>query len=173
MRVIKYRSSDPADASNVLQKLRNWAHLLDDAIRIPGTNLRFGWDPIIGLVPWLGDAVAALFSVTILFHAFRLEIPGAVKTRMLINVLIDLIVGAVPFLGDAFDFAWKANRKNMELLEKYAMTGLPAGTGDWLYVAGAGLLFVLIVSLPILVLWFLLSSIPAGWVPNPHWSLPL
>jgi hypothetical protein len=174
MSIAEYRSTDPKDTSKILQKLRYWSHALDNAIRIPGTEIRFGWDPIIGLVPWLGDAVTGLFSAMIVFHAFRLGIPRIVKTRMLINVFIDVVVGAIPLIGDAFDFAWKANRRNMELLEKYAMTGQPASTGDRLFVAGAGLVFLFVVSVPILLLWLLVKSLPPGLVPGtPHWTSPL
>jgi hypothetical protein len=102
-----------------LERLKALARLLDDAIPIPGTKYRFGLDPVIGLVPGLGDAVGAIFSIFIVYHAARLGAPKATLFRMLSNIGVDTIVGEIPLLGDLFDFGWKANRKNLILLEQH------------------------------------------------------
>src|SRR6059036_2445344 len=102
-----------ASRLDVLRSLQRW---LDEAFRVPGTSIRFGWDPIIGLVPWVGDLLTALFSCAIIVQAHRMRIPRVVVARMLINVGLDLVIGVVPFVGDAIDFFWKSNTKNFALL---------------------------------------------------------
>jgi hypothetical protein len=95
------------------------ATLLDTAFPIPGTNIRFGLDALIGLVPAVGDAITTLISLYIVREARALGVPRRIVARMLINVAIDGVVGSVPLLGDMFDIAWKANRRNMALLQKH------------------------------------------------------
>jgi Domain of unknown function (DUF4112) len=138
-----------------LEGLRAWQRLLDTAFRVPGTGIRFGWDPIIGLVPWVGDAVTALFGSVIIFHAYRLRLPRIVQLRMLINIAIDIAIGIVPLAGDVVDLFWKSNARNFALLEHYAGTDRPVRRGDWLFVA-AVLTAVLGVAL--------LPAVAAVWV---------
>jgi hypothetical protein len=139
-----------------LEGLRVWRRLLDDAFGVPGTRLRFGWDPIIGLVPWVGDAVTALFGSVIIFHAYHLRLPRIVQLRMLINIVIDVAIGIVPFFGDVADVLWKSNARNFALLEHYAGTDRPARPGDWLFVAAVMSTVVLVALLPLLAaVWFL------------------
>ncbi|WP_267639465.1 DUF4112 domain-containing protein [Haloarchaeobius amylolyticus] len=94
------------------------ASLLDDAIRVPGTNIRIGLDPIVGLLPGVGDAASAAVSLYIVAEAYRAGVPKTTLVRMLANVGIDASVGAIPIVGDAFDAVWKGNRKNVELLKR-------------------------------------------------------
>ena len=105
--------------------VRRLAWLLDDVIRIPGTNLRFGLDPLLGLLPGGGDIAGGMFSGYIILAAWRAGAPPAVIARMGANVLLDLIVGTVPLLGDLFDAGWKANRRNARLLEQHVATPGP------------------------------------------------
>lgn len=102
-----------------LARLRTVAHLLDQLFRVPGTNLRFGLDPIIGLVPGLGDLVGAALGLYGVLLARQLGAPPSVRTRMLLNLAVDGIVGAVPLLGDLFDFGFKAHLRNRLLLERW------------------------------------------------------
>ena len=102
-----------------LEALRRLQRLLDQAFRVPGTGVRFGWDAIAGLVPWAGDVLTALLGGAILVHAHQTRVPGVVQMRMLINLAIDLFVGVVPFAGDVADVFWKANTKNADLLAQY------------------------------------------------------
>ncbi len=133
---------------------------MDEAFRVPGTRFRFGWDAILGLVPGIGDAATALFSLFILIHAFRIRVPPIVRTRMFMNVAIDLVVGSIPLLGDVFDFAWKANTRNLDLLERHA-AGIAKGTAaDWVFVVGVVVLAVLLLAIPILLAVALLHSLP-------------
>lgn len=102
-----------------VERARALTRLLDDSIRIPGTNFRIGLDPIIGLIPGAGDLVGGAMSAYLLLVAHRAGAPTSVLIRMLGNLAIDSVVGAVPFLGDFFDAGFKANRRNMTLIERY------------------------------------------------------
>jgi Domain of unknown function (DUF4112) len=102
-----------------LHRVRRLSHLLDDWLRIPGTRYRIGLDGLLGLIPGLGDAVGALFSAYILFEAIQLGIPKTLLLRLVGNIALETLVGAIPILGDIFDIAWKANRKNADLLDAY------------------------------------------------------
>lgn len=108
------------------------SYILDQAIRIPGTNIRFGLDPIISLlVPAFGDSVAALMSVYIVFVSVRYGLPKGVISRMVFNIGVDYLIGSVPLIGDLFDFAWKANNKNMTLLHRHARGAGKSKWSDW------------------------------------------
>lgn len=93
--------------------------MLDDAIRVPGTNIRFGIDPLVGLIPGLGDLLGGAASAYIILEAARAGASASVLTRMAVNVGVDTIVGGVPLLGDLFDFAWKSNARNVRLLARH------------------------------------------------------
>ena len=95
------------------------ATLLDTAFVIPGTGIRFGLDALIGLVPGIGDAVTTAMSLFIVHEAYQLGAPGHVIARMLGNVALDGMIGAVPLAGDAFDVIWRSNRRNMRLLREW------------------------------------------------------
>lgn len=96
------------------------ARWLDTALRIPGTRIRFGLDALLGIVPGLGDAIGALIGGYIVLAALRAGAPRLVVVRMLANIGLDAIVGAVPVAGTIFDVAYKANRRNAELLADWA-----------------------------------------------------
>ena len=148
-----------ADA-RMLAALRRWSAVLDTAFRIPGTNVRFGLDPVLGLVPGMGDVTTPLFSAVLLLQAVRLRIPKVVQLRMLLNAAIDLAIGLVPLVGDLFDFAWKANVRNLALLERYARPGARATRADWVFVLGVlGVLGLLAIA-PLLFIGWLLSRFP-------------
>jgi hypothetical protein len=101
-----------------LAALRRLVRLLDGAVAIPGTPVRFGLDALIGLVPGVGDLAGAALSGFVVLSAARAGVPAAVLLRMVLNVGIDALVGAVPILGDLFDVAWRANARNLALLEQ-------------------------------------------------------
>ncbi|MEA2762014.1 MAG: hypothetical protein QOD47_1298 [Gemmatimonadaceae bacterium] len=106
------------------RRVRVLARLLDNAIPIPGTSWKIGLDPIIGLIPGVGDMVGAVLSGYIVLEAVRAEVPTLTLARMLVNVGIDTLLGAVPAVGDVFDAAWKSNVMNVALLERHlAATG--------------------------------------------------
>jgi hypothetical protein len=132
--------------------------LLDSAVRVPGTSFRFGLDPILGLIPGLGDIVSPLFTAGIIWQARDLGIPRVVMMRMIINVALDTLVGLVPILGDLFDFAWKSNNMNLELLEQHAYEERGPSAGDWTFVVLSIALVALIAAVPFLLLGWLMSS---------------
>jgi len=117
------------------RNLDRLSYILDRSIRVPGTELRFGLDPIISfLFPVAGDTIGALLSAYIVLVSVRYGLPKVVITRMVFNVVADFAIGSVPLLGDLFDFAWKSNDKNMKLLERHARG--PGGSfwSDWAWL---------------------------------------
>jgi hypothetical protein len=152
------------------------SHLLDDFLRIPGTQIRFGLDGIIGLIPGIGDVIGAMASWIIILAAWLRGVPRVTLARMLANVAIETIVGTVPILGDAFDIAWKANRKNFALLERSVgnipvykadaaagVTSVPARgatpqqrrrhqASDWMFLSFLFLGMMLLLAIPIVLL---------------------
>jgi hypothetical protein len=141
------------DRAAQIDQLRRWSRLMDSAYRVPGTRLRFGWDPIVGLVPGLGDFATASFSALVLVRALRLGVPRVVLIRMVLNILVDLVAGAVPVIGDLFDVAWQSNSMNFALLERHEQPGVKPASGDWavvllaLVVVGGVLLVVALSAL--------------------------
>jgi hypothetical protein len=137
--------SDVAVASRT-RRVRMLGKLLDNSIPIPGTPWKIGLDPIIGLIPGIGDLVGAALSGYIILEAARANASTLTLARMLMNVGIDTLVGAVPALGDVFDAAWKANTKNVALLERH-LALQPASITERKAVTGAaiGAIVVLVV----------------------------
>lgn len=143
-----------------LERLRSLAWLLDDSIPLPG-GFRIGLDAIIGLVPGLGDAIGALLSAYIINEARRLGAPRSVLMRMTGNVLVEAVIGAVPLAGDLFDAAFKANVRNLALLEHYRRDPASSRRSSWLFVAGFSLLLLLVVAavvaIPVLLIVLLIQ----------------
>jgi Domain of unknown function (DUF4112) len=128
-----------------LEPLFRWlALIMDDFLRFPGTNLRFGLDPIIGLLPGIGDATSAIISAAALVYATRCGFPRIVLARMAMNILINELVGIIPGLGDAFSFWFKSNVRNYELLQRYSAAPARSRRGAWIFViATLGLLLII------------------------------
>jgi hypothetical protein len=118
-----------------LAHARTLTRLLDSAAKIPGTGIRFGLDPILGLVPGLGDVAGAALACYLVLLAQRLGAPRSVLVRMLGNVAADTIGGTVPLLGDAFDVAFKSNTRNLALLERALELPEETKRASWLVVA--------------------------------------
>jgi hypothetical protein len=156
--VTRLRPLTPAQEQRIAA-LRHLARLLDSAYEIPGTTYRFGIDPIVGLVPVLGDLVSPLFTIAVLWQSHDLNLPRVVQLRMLFNVAIDTFIGMVPVAGDLFDFAWKANDMNMALLERHALEERPASAGDWLFVAGLTVVLLVVAALPFLLAWWIIGGV--------------
>jgi hypothetical protein len=139
---------------STLQRLE---FLLDEAFRIPGTGIRFGIDGIIGLVPGLGDVLAGLFSLVIPLAGWIRGVPYITLVRMAVNLAIGVIAGSIPIFGDIFDIAWKANRRNYNLLRLHLIEPHRHTGRDWGFLILLAALMVMIFALPIVVLvWILL-----------------
>jgi hypothetical protein len=111
--------SGPLSREQRMARIDALATLMDTAFLIPGTNVRFGLDALIGLVPGIGDAITTIISLYIVNEARALGAPPLLIARMIANVAVDGLVGAVPIAGDAFDVAFRANRRNMGLLREH------------------------------------------------------
>jgi hypothetical protein len=148
----------PAQVSELVRKL---VRLMDDAIVIPGTNIRIGWDAILGFfLPAAGDALTAVSQVALLFAAVRARAPGIVIARMVLNVGADALFGSVPLIGDLFDAGFKANRRNLELLDRLQHT--PADqrrprTADYAVLALAVVAVLALIAAPFVVVAWLLN----------------
>jgi Domain of unknown function (DUF4112) len=147
-----------------LERLRWLGELLDNSIPVPGTNFRFGIDTIIGLVPGVGDLIGGALSGYIILEAARLGVPRALLARMGYNVLVDVAVGSIPLVGDLFDAGFKANLRNLALVNAHVAapaTARRAGrrfvlllaSGIFLFIAAAvaaGILLVQLLNRPVL-----------------------
>ncbi len=138
----------PALRPPIDQHLERITLLMDKAIRIPGTNLQFGLDPILGLfLPVAGDAIGAIVSAYMVFVSVRYGLPKIVIARMVFNIAADFAVGCIPFLGDAADFVWKVNTRNLRLLNRYASGEGRSFWSDWAWLfVLLGVLFLLVVG---------------------------
>jgi hypothetical protein len=133
------------------------AHVLDDWLRIPGTSIRFGLDGIIGLVPGIGDVVGGLASLIILFAGWVRGVPYITLIRMMANVAISVLVGTIPFAGDMFVIAWKANRRNYKLLTRHLAQPYRHKWKDWAFLLCLAALLLAIFLAPIILLIALLE----------------
>jgi hypothetical protein len=133
--------------------------LLDSAVGVPGTRIRFGLDSLLGLVPGLGDLAGMALSGYLVMLGGRLGVPSTVLARMLANVAIDTVGGTVPVIGDLFDVAWKSNMRNVTLLER--AIGAPAATrrANRFTVVGILLLLVLLAAAGIAVAIIVLRAV--------------
>jgi hypothetical protein len=140
-----------------LQRLRQLSHVLDNAIPIPGTGYRIGIDPILGLLPGAGDTVAGALSAYIVVEAARMGVPRETLLRMASNIILEVVLGSVPMLGDFFDATWKANARNIALLENHVDTPQsnrqPNRTGDRTF------LILLILGLAVVIIGFATFSV--------------
>lgn len=150
---------DVPPREEMLDALRRWAVLLDSAFRVPGTRIRFGIDAILGLIPGIGDISTPTFAALILLQAVRMRIPFVVQARMVLNAALDMLLGLVPVAGDLADIGWKANLRNLALLERHARPGVPPSRADYVFVIICIGLLAAIAIVPIVVIGWLLSRI--------------
>lgn len=153
------------DATSSLRRLRQLSRVLDKAITIPGTKVSVGLDPILGLVPVGGDVLTLVFSGYIILEAAKLGASKATLGRMILNLIIDSLVGSLPVAGDLFDFAWKSNEYNIKLLEEHLKSPRSTQKADtWFVLAvGFGLLLIgiVLITIPVVlisVLWRVLTG---------------
>lgn len=142
----KDQLSNQDSNEKLIKRLRTLTHLLDNAIPLPGTPYRIGLDPLLGLIPGGGDIAGAVLSAYIVISAAQLGLPPESLLRMVLNILLEVMVGTIPVLGDLFDVAWKANVKNMELLDIHIKSPQMGKKADQWFV------FILVVGLILAVL---------------------
>ena len=146
-----------------LSRLRRVARVMDDAVEIPVLGVRIGLDPILGLVPGAGDIVGAAVGGWIVVTAARLGAAPSVVARMLLNVGVDALAGAAPVLGDLFDVAFKANRRNLRILEEHVRDPVSTLRRSRAVVWGAaGGVLALLAGLVAAVVWGLTALLAAG-----------
>jgi len=139
--------------------LDNLARYLDGLFRIPGTSWRFGLDGLIGLVPNVGDTITSFASFYILLAGVRYGVPKITLLRMALNIAIDYIVGAIPFVGDLFDFFWKSNKRNMDLIRERATGKDKGSTADYLFIFVIISILVLLLVASIAVSVYVIGAI--------------
>ena len=150
-----------APAAAALAQARALARVLDTAVRVPGTSFRIGLDPILGLIPGVGDLLGGALSAYVLVLAARAGASKPLLLRMLANLGTDAVVGAVPLAGDLFDAGFKANARNLALLERHVAAPQATRRASKLFVAGvvaAALLIVTAVVVGIAALVRLLAT---------------
>ena len=142
------------------ENLDNLSRYLDGLFRVPGTGWRFGLDSLIGLIPNFGDTITLFPSFYILLAGVRYGVPKITLLRMAFNIGLDYVVGMVPFLGDAFDFVWKSNQQNMDLIRARATSEGKAGTKtDYIFVIGIMIFLLLLLGFTIFVSVYIIYAI--------------
>ena len=143
-----------------LEPLFKWlAYIMDEVVRVPGTKFRFGLDPLIGLVPGIGDTSSALVSAFALVQAVRLGVPKVLLMRMALNILVNEVIGVIPIIGDAFSFWFKSNARNYEIIKTHRLGPSMPRRSDWLFVIAVLVLLVVIVCAGIAISFLILGAI--------------
>lgn len=158
MKPVIGRKGDDADrvrqggtpAASPMEQLESLAWMLDSSIQVPGTRFRIGLDSLIGMVPVLGDIVGAALSSYILWVASSMGVPRVTLLRMALNVALESAAGIVPGFGDLFDMAWKANKRNVEILKQHHRDPRGARKRDWVFIV---LLIVALLAVVALLTW--------------------
>ena len=135
-----------------LLRLKLLSKRLDDSIKIPGTNQKFGIDAIVGIIPILGDFIGVIFSVYIMYSGIKMGVSSKIVKKMAANIAIEFIIGSIPIIGDIFDALWKANKRNVELIEEATIENQEKYRLNYLIMAS---LIVLILSLILVILGWL------------------
>ena len=138
------------------RRIGRMTHVLDELVSVPGTPVRVGLDPIVGLIPIVGDAVAGIVGAWVIAEAARFGVPRVVVGRMVVNLVVDLAIGAIPLLGDLFDVVFRANSRNLALFRRHALDPQASTRGEQRFLLG---LILLLVGLA----WLLLTALGAVW----------
>ncbi len=142
-----------------VEPLFRWiALLMDNLVRVPGTKFRIGIDPLIGLIPGIGDTGSAMVSALALIQAARQGLPKIILARMAVNILLNELIGIVPLVGDAFSFWFKSNVRNHQLIKEYGGGRRKPGRSDWIFVFGILILLGVLVAAGITVSLFLVQE---------------
>ncbi len=153
-------SDEPGGEPPLIEK---WVDLMDNAVRIPGTDIRIGIDPILGFFfPGIGDSAGALLSLGVFVTALREGVPLPVLMRMLLNIAIDALVGAFPLLGDVFDVAFRANQRNYELVKRHGRGNEPAPPSHYAILILVAAIVLAGLLLPVLLAGLLFGKLLGG-----------
>jgi hypothetical protein len=149
-----------------LRRLRRISHVLDNAIPIPGTKYRIGLDPILGLIPGGGDLIGSIFAGYVVFKSAQMGVPQETLVQMAANIVFDTVAGTVPVAGDLLDVGWKANVKNIELLDAHLGSPEQGKKADWLFVVALllGLMFIVagVILLSLTIFGWVFKSFTGG-----------
>ena len=146
-----------------LDRLARWARLLDDVFVVPFTRIRFGWDPILGVLPVLGDLVSPIFGAIVVAHGIWLGVPKIVLARIILNCAIDAGIGSLPVIGDIFDVFWPANAMNLALLRQHAHRDVKPSAWDYVFVFSIFGIMLGIVLIPFMLVGVIILKV-AGWL---------
>jgi hypothetical protein len=152
-------SKDERKKIEIEDSLETLSTYLDVLFKVPGTGWKFGLDSLIGLIPNVGDMATSLVSFYILIAGVRYGVPKITLLRMAFNIGLDYVVGSIPFIGDAFDFFWKSNKQNMDLIRERGAGKGTGTTGDWIFVIAIIVILIGILIGSILLSLFILGSI--------------
>ena len=155
-------AKDERKKIEIEESLETLSTYLDGLFKVPGTGWKFGLDSLIGLVPNVGDMATSLVSFYILVAGVRYGVPKITLLRMAFNIGLDYVVGSIPFLGDAFDFVWKANKQNMDLIRERGAGKGKDTTGDYVFVFAMIAILIAILVGSILLSLFILGTIFKG-----------
>ncbi|HYD50914.1 MAG TPA: DUF4112 domain-containing protein [Terriglobales bacterium] len=156
------RMPQPHDPDLRTAGIPHWAErlvrFLDDGLQVPGTTFRVGFDALLGLIPGIGDLITTTTGLSLVYLAQQRGVPKVVLARMMMNLGIDSLFGAIPVLGDAFDIVFKANRRNLTLLQRYDRAPVEAGVRDTIFVVLVVLGALVVVMVPFVVAVLLVSA---------------
>ena len=139
-----------------LKHLEKISRLMDSKFTVPGTKFKFGVDPVLGLIPGVGDALTFGVSSYLIYHMYRYGASNKLVVLMMLNVIVDTVIGSIPVLGGIFDFFYKANDRNVRLMKQYYEEGRHRGSGKWIIIV-AVILFLAIFAGVIYLIYLLLS----------------
>jgi Domain of unknown function (DUF4112) len=150
------------------------SHVLDDFIKIPGTSIRFGLDGIVGFIPGIGDLIGGIASCIIIVAAWARGVSYVTVARMVANVAIEVVVGAIPVLGDMFDIAWRANRRNYALLTGSIYEPRKHTIQSWFFLVVLCIVLAALVLLPMLLFaWIFGRAMHSVFGTDLHWHSPM
>ncbi|WP_417592864.1 DUF4112 domain-containing protein [Owenweeksia hongkongensis] len=146
--------TEPKRELSSLKWARRYARILDSNFKIPGTNFSFGLDPIIGLIPGLGDAVSMGFQFLLVITLLRNGSSGELRAKLILNVLLDSAIGSIPIIGQIWDFFYKANERNLRLTQEYLLEEKHQGSGKGIWLAVLVLFIITMVIIVYAFVWF-------------------
>lgn len=145
---------------DALKWAERYARLLDAKFKVPGTNFTFGIDPLLGLIPGLGDGASLVFQMLLVVALLRQGSSGELRAKLILNVLVDSAIGSIPVVGQIWDFFFKANERNLRLAQEYLYQGRHQGSGKGIWIAVFVFLILTIVMIIYVIIWFV------NWVIN-------